>query len=228
MSLACSVCPVRDRAACSALSDAQRDDLARRGRHRTLAAGETLFAAGEESSACATLISGALKISATAADGAETIVGLVHPAGFVGELFSPFAAHEVSAVAPSEVCLFGPTDLADAAARYPKLSEALLRRAQADLHAARDLLDLSRRRGAEARVAGLVLALAQAASASPCHPAQAFDLPLGRADIAAMLGLTIETVSRQFTALERAGVIRRDGRRGIELLDPARLEAMAA
>jgi CRP/FNR family transcriptional regulator len=96
------------------------------------------------------------------------------------------------------------------------------------LHNARRLLDLTHRRNASARVAGLVLAMAKAASDSPCHPAHQFDLPLARSEMAAMLGLTIETVSRQVGWLESQGAIRRTGRRGIELRDPARLEALAA
>ena len=42
-----------------------------------------------------------------------------------------------------------------------------------------------------------------------------------------MLGLTIETVSRALTKFERDGVIRRKGARGIELIDPARLDVLA-
>ena len=42
-----------------------------------------------------------------------------------------------------------------------------------------------------------------------------------------MLGLTIETVSRQLTRLERDGVIRKSGTRGIELLDPAHLSMLS-
>jgi CRP/FNR family transcriptional regulator len=228
MSFACDTCPVRERAACAALSPADRESLARSGRRRKLAAGETLFAAGDANAACATLISGALKVAANDADGNETILALVHPAGFVGEMFTPFATHEVVAIAPSEVCLFSQTDLATAVESHPALGAALLRRMQEDLHAARELLDLSHRRRAAARVAGLVLAMAHAASDSPCHPAQHFELPLTRGEIAAMLGLTIETVSRQFGLLETAGAIRREGRRGIELRDPAYLEALAA
>lgn len=228
MSLACETCPVRERAACSALSPADRDALARSGRRRKLAAGETLFAAGDSNTASATLISGALKVAASDADGNETILALVHPAGFVGEMFAPFATHEVVAIAHSEVCLFSQVDLAVAVESHPALAAALLRRAQDDLHAARELLDLSRRRRASARVAGLVLAMARAASDSPCHPAEHFELPLTRGEIAAMLGLTIETVSRQFGQLETAGAIHREGRRGIELRDLAYLEALAA
>ena len=93
--LACAACPVRDRAACSALNEEDRDELARLGQHRTLRRGETLFASGDDSLACATLISGALKISSFGQDGTERILSLVHPAGFVGEMFAPVAHHDV-------------------------------------------------------------------------------------------------------------------------------------
>ena len=88
-------------------------------------------------------------------------------------------------------------------------------------------LALTGKPDAQARVAGLLHGFAQAASDSPCHPAQHFDLPLSRAECANMLGLTIETVSRKITALEKSGAIRRHGKRGIELVDPARLSLMA-
>ena len=104
--IACESCPVRDRAACSALSGDQRGELAALGRHRRLKRGETLFAAGEEVPACATLISGALKIASSDESGTERILSLVHPAGFVGELFAPVAHHDVVALTESEVCLF--------------------------------------------------------------------------------------------------------------------------
>ena len=78
-----------------------------------------------------------------------------------------------------------------------------------------------------ALLAGLMLALGEAASGSPCHAATRFDLCLSRGEIANLLGLTIETVSRTLTRLEKDKVIRRTGPRGIELSDPPRLHALA-
>ena len=227
MSLACATCPVRDRAACSVLSDEERDTLSQRGRHRTLEPGEVLFRAGEKVTTCATLTRGALKVSATDAEGRERILALVHPAGFLGEFFQPLDDHEVVALAPSEVCVFAGEDIETAMSEHPALGRALLRRTQEDLHASRTLLALTGKPDAQARVAGLLFGFAKAASDSPCHPAQHFDLPLSRAECANMLGLTIETVSRKITALEKSGAIRRHGKRGIELVDPARLSLMA-
>ena len=223
MTLHCATCPVRDRAACAVLEDEEREELARAGRLRTLHKGETLFAAGMTEAACATLKSGALKITSIDADGRERILSLVHPSGFVGEMFGPYTRHDVVALGESELCVFSGPAFAEAIERYPSLGQALLRRTQEDLFASRELLALTGTASAEQRVGGALLSLARAASDSPCHPAKEFDLPLSRGELADMLGLTIETVSRMLTRFEREGAIRRNGKRGIELLDPALL-----
>ncbi len=225
--LGCATCPVRDRAACASLDEDERDELARIGQHRVLARGETLFASGDEELACATLIAGALKISSFGEDGTERILSLVHPAGFVGEMFAPVARHDVIALTDSRLCLFSRRGYEAAVERFPALGRALLRRSAEDLFASRAMIDLMGRRTARQKVAGFLLAMAKAASESPCHPAPAFELPLNRGEMAGMLGITIETVSRQLSAFERDGIIERDGARGIRLSDTARLEGAA-
>jgi CRP/FNR family transcriptional regulator len=225
--LPCHTCPVRDHAACSVLSEEERDALSRAGRMRRLGRGELLFAAGDEEVACATLVSGALKVAATDEQGTERILALIHPAGFVGELFAPFAHFDVVALTESELCVFARSDMNRAIESHPQLARALLRRSQEDLHRSRNLLSLTGKRSASAKVGALLWGLAEAASDASCSQAREFELPLTRGEIANMLGLTIETVSRALTRFERDGVIRRKGARGIEVLDPARMEAEA-
>ena len=155
------------------------------------------------------------------------ILSLVHPAGFIGEMFAPVEHHDVIALTDSELCLFGRREYEAAVDRFPGLAKALLQRSVEDLFDARSLIALQARRGSRGRVAGFLLAMARAASHSSCSPAERFALPLTRGEIAGLLGLTIETVSRQMTALEKQGIIRRRGLRGIDLLDSARLEEQA-
>ena len=52
-------------------------------------------------------------------------------------------------------------------------------------------------------------------------------LILSRQQIADVLGLTIETVSRQMTDMKRQGLIDLVGRRGVRLVDEAALERLA-
>lgn len=227
MSLACDTCPVRDSAACAVLSEEERRALTTAGHTRVLERGEMLFAAGDDDAACATLVSGALKVSAVDADGNEQILSLVHPSGFIGELFTPFAHHDVIALTKSRLCTFARGDIERAIDDYPALSRALLQRAQADLLATRNLLELTAHASAEARLAALLHDFAAAASTSSCHLAAHFELPLTRGEMANMLGLTIETVSRKLGELEETGAIARKGKRGIDVLDPALLQALS-
>lgn len=226
--LTCDVCAVRSRAACAALDESDRAELARLGHRRRLKRGETLFAAGNANALCATLISGVLKVSSVDEGGNEHLLSLIHPSGFVGELFAPSAHHDVVAVTDSELCVFPRGQYEAAIERFPPLGHALLRRSSQDLVESRSLLAAVAGRSATQRVAGFILALAWAASETECHPAREIDLVLTRGEIASLLGLKIETVSRQLSKLEADGLIYRKGRGGIGLIDPARLETAAS
>ena len=160
-------------------------------------------------------------------EGVERILSLVHPAGFIGEMFAGTPQHDVVALTESEVCVFPANRYEQALERFPALGRALLRRSADDLYASRSLIDLMGRRTALQKVAGFLKGMADAASSSPCHAADRFDLPLSRGDLAGMLGLTIETVSRQLTRLEDHGAIVREGKRGIRIRDAALIEALA-
>jgi len=222
----CEECPVRDDAICSVLEDGDRRHLARIGIHRDFERGQTVFAAGDESIACATLISGALKLSRCDAEGVERIVALVHPAGFLGELFANTREFDVTALTKSRLCLVPRKDFEAMLAERPALTQALLRRTLDSLGESRALIDLVGRRDARARVAGLLLALARSAASEPCGQASSFELPLTRGEMANLLGLTIETVSRQVSKLVADQIIGRSGSRGITVRDARALEDM--
>jgi CRP/FNR family transcriptional regulator len=227
MGLDCSGCPVRDRAACSVLTIDERDALARAGRARKAQAAATCCSLPATKTPPARRCSGGRSRSPASTSRAPSgILAIVHPAGFVGELFTPFAHHDVVALTDSELCVFPRSEIARAVDKHPGWRRrccAARRKTAAEPRAAR----AERRRSASAKVAGLLMGLAEAASESSCHAAHEFELPLTRGEIAGMLGLTIETVSRALTKFERDGVIRRKGARGIEVVDPARLGALA-
>ncbi|MBX3594640.1 MAG: Crp/Fnr family transcriptional regulator [Sphingomonas sp.] len=197
------------------------------GHHRRYARGETIVAAGDAATLCATLTRGAAKMSTIDRDGTERIVALVHPAGMLGQLFAPTATLHVTALTDSEACVFPRADFAAMADARPALARRLLTEVGRELDESRGLIDLISKRQARSRVAALILAFSRAASPAPCHDAAAFDLPLTRGEIAQLLGLTIETVSRMLTALESAGMIARRGSHGIAILDRGALEATA-
>lgn len=79
------------------------------------------------------------------------------------------------------------------------------------------------RRGAGERVAAFLLQLADRVTAQ-CE----IDLPMSRADIADYLALTIETVSRAFTQMERDRTIALPSSRHVVVRDRCALELLEA
>jgi CRP/FNR family transcriptional regulator len=226
--IVCAACPVADRAVCSVLSPEDRAELARIGHHRRYTRGETIVAAGDTNTICATLTRGAAKMSTIDRDGTERIVALVHPAGMLGQMFAPAATLHVTALTDSEACLFPRVQFETLRDARPALARRLLSELGRELDDSRALIDLISKRQAKGRVTALILAFSRAASPAPCHDETAFELPLTRGEMAQLLGITIETVSRTLTVLEKERLIRREGSHGIVILDRDGLEQLAA
>ncbi len=80
---------------------------------------------------------------------------------------------------------------------------------------------LGKRLALEKTAAFLVLLLDR--TAEPLDGTCRIRLPMNRTDIADYLGLTLETVSRQISALKRDGVIELEGKRHVTVPDYNRL-----
>jgi CRP/FNR family transcriptional regulator len=97
-----------------------------------------------------------------------------------------------------------------------------------ELDAARDWLLLLGRKTAREKIASLLAIIARRAAPPGTLGRNGrieFELPLTREAMADYLGLTLETVSRQISALKRDGVILLDGNRQIVVPDFRRLVA---
>lgn len=202
--------------------------FARAGRRRKLKPGETVEWQGDEDRICATLAKGVLKLSVVGEDGDTHVVGIAYPPDFVGSPFDGPAEIEVTALTECEVCIFPRRAFLQALGENRRLETELLKRTIGDLERAR--LDRSRlgSLGACERLSALLVDLAGRGTAGPPSPGAWFELPLSRGEIAALLDLRIETVSREFGALEAAGVVERKGRRGLRIRDRAELERRAS
>ena len=228
---ACDTCSVRNRAICSALDDTELALLNAIGRRRTLHAGEPLIWEGDDSILVANVIDGILKLSTGTEDGREQIVGVVYPADFIGRPFGATTRHSVTALTDARVCVFARADFDRFAGEHPALEHKLLQRTLSELDRTRSWMLLLARKSAEEKIATFLLdmseRLAQSDSASVEGPLDRFDLPFSRQQIGDVLGLTIETVSRQMTKLRHDGVIDLPTRRAVKILDRAELAIIA-
>jgi CRP/FNR family transcriptional regulator len=228
---ACDTCTVRNRAICSALDDTELASLNAIGRRRALQAGEPLIWEGDDSILVANVIDGILKLSTGTEDGREQIVGVVYPADFIGRPFGATTRHSVTALTDARVCVFARADFDRFAGEHPALEHKLLQRTLSELDRTRSWMLLLARKSAEEKIATFLLDMSERLAQSDCEgaegPLDRFDLPFSRQQIGDVLGLTIETVSRQMTKLRRDGVIDLPTRRAVKILDRTELAAIA-
>lgn len=228
----CDACVVRNRAICAALDPSELEALNAIGRRRLLEPGQSLIWEGEDSIIVANVMEGVLKLSTGTMDGREQIVGVVYPSDFIGRPFGSTTPHSVTALTPAKVCVFARADFDAFASAHPQLEHKLLKRTLAELDRTRQWMLLLGRKSAEERIASFLLEISDRAVPVGCETSVegaslAFDLPFSRQQIADVLGLTIETVSRQLTRLKAEGVIEIPSRRAIAILDRQALEDRA-
>lgn len=220
----CDTCIVRNRAICSALDQDEIGALAMIGRRRTLQAGQSLLWEGEDSVLVANVIEGMLKLSTGTEDGREQIVGVVYPSDFIGRPFGTKTAHSVTALTDAKVCVFVRSDFDSFARDHPALEHKLLERTLAELDRTRHWMLLLGRKNAGERIASFLVEISERLMPADCEstPGQAeqeFELPFSRQQIGDVLGLTIETVSRQLTKLKADGLIDLPSRRAVIIRD---------
>jgi CRP/FNR family nitrogen fixation transcriptional regulator len=105
----------------------------------------------------------------------------------------------------------------------PAAARTVLRLTAQTLSSARDHAMVLGRKGAGERVAAFLLRLADRLASK-----QELELPMSRADIADFLGLTIETVSRAFTEMERRCAISLPSSRHVVMRNRATLMELEA
>lgn len=228
----CQACVVRSRAICADLEQDEIQVLNSIGRRRNLAAGEQLLWEGDEAIIVANVVRGVLKLSTQTSDGKEQILGLVYPSDFVGRPFGQITPYGVQALTEAEVCIFQRTDFDRFAREHPRLEHKLLERTLKELDRTRRWMLLLGRMTAEQKLASFLLETAERAEPIGCSTASSpepssLTMPLSRQQIADVLGLTIETVSRLFSKMKMEGLIDLQSRRQVAILRPAELAVRA-
>ena len=203
----CHDCLVRDTSLCSSLSDGELVALSQMGRRRTVPAGQVVTCAGDPVTSYANVVSGALKVAASTADGREQIVGLLFPGDFMGQLFADEASLTITALTPTDLCSFPRVGFERQLDCHARMERMLLERTAASQNEARERMLALARKNAGARVAGFIVQLARHAGTRNAEGGVEVTIPISRGEMAAFLGLTIETVSRQLTRLKAAGLV---------------------
>ena len=146
-----------------------------------------------------------------------------------GSVFGDRSAESgAQAVTAGSLLIVAADTLARHAAAVPGLYAALARSLARRTLAVQRKLEAFSRATIEARVAGALLELAEAAGAPVAGGGVRLELPLSQEDLAALAGTTRESCSATVAALARRGLVRGSRVRGLVLTDPGALAGLAA
>ena len=222
----CGDCPIRHRAVCARCEPDELEALDAIKYYRSYEAGQPVIWAGDEMNFVGSVVSGIATLTQTMEDGRTQMVGLLLPSDFVGRPGRDGAAYNVVATSDLVMCCFRKAPFEEMMGRTPHIAQRLLEMTLDELDAAREWMLVLGRKTAREKIASLLLIIARrdaSLSAPGGIDRTVFDLPLTREAMADYLGLTLETVSRQMSALKRDGVIELEGKRHVTVPDMRRL-----
>ena len=214
----CGDCPIRHRAVCARCDGDELRRLEEIKYYRSFQAGQTVIWSGDRMDFVASVVTGIATLTQTMEDGRRQMVGLLLPSDFVGRPGRPHAPYDVTATTDLVMCCFRKKPFEDMMATTPHVAQRLLEMTLDELDAAREWMLLLGRKTAREKISSLLAIIARRDVALGLRTAKApvaFDLPLTREQMADYLGLTLETVSRQISALKRDGVIVLEGKRHV-------------
>lgn len=222
----CASCPIRHRAVCARCETDELKALEEIKFYRSFEAGQTLIWSGDRMDFVASVVTGVATLTQVMEDGRTQTVGLLFPSDFVGRPGRDTAPYNVIATTDLMMCCFRKKPFEDLMVRTPHIGQRLLEMTLDELDAAREWMLLLGRKSAREKIASLLAIIARRDASLQGNARRrdvSFDLPLTREAMADYLGLTLETVSRQMSALKRDGVIILVGKRTVQVPDLDRL-----
>lgn len=232
---ACEACAIRVGALCGALASEELIRLSAIARHKRIPAGQLILRCDEPPPFFATVISGVVKLTKTLGDSRQQIVGLQFPSDFLGRPFRNRCPFDAEAATNVHLCTYATGPFEALMREFPGVEHRLFERTLDELDSAREWMLMLGRKSAREKLASLVLMIAKRSRIASCpvHSTApppdhlTCDLSLSRTAIADFLGLTIETVSRQFSSLKSDGIIVLPRYREVIVPDLGRLEQAA-
>ncbi|HZH51861.1 MAG TPA: helix-turn-helix domain-containing protein [Microvirga sp.] len=194
------------------------------GSVRSYGKDEEIFSEGDRAAYFYKVVSGAVRTSKLLSDGRRQIDAF----HLAGDIFGIETGDEyrfsAEAVGDAVVIAYRRCSLETLAANDSQFAQQFVKAMMRSLERAQDHMLLLGRKTALEKIATFLLDMAERTADDD----GAVDLPMSRADIADHLGLTIETVSRSLTQLEREAVIKLPATRHILLSDKRALRRLSA
>ena len=202
----CQSCPVHLTGLCGDLELDELNRLFRSSSRLNILSGHELIRQGEPSRHVHMVLSGGLMLSRLSADGHRFVTDFAWPGDFVGAVAEEKSSFSAFAMGPTKVCRHPHITFDAMVEEFPRLARSLFLRLHDAFAVAQEHMAALGCKNSKGRVA-LFLVRLQERQAGSGKMSPRIDLPMRRFDVAAHLGLTVETVSRVFQDFVRRKII---------------------
>ncbi|WP_417316774.1 cyclic nucleotide-binding domain-containing protein [Emcibacter sp.] len=224
---ACESCSIRHVAMCNVLNEEEVNLLNEISSDFNRDSKQVLCAEGDPADYLFNVREGTVRLSKMLADGRRQITGFLFPGDFFGLACKDVYSYTAEAITPVETCRFQRRKITEKFRELPQLGERVFEMTTTELQSAHDQMLLLGRKSAREKLCSFLIYMADKTRTIGGYPPNHAYLPMSRADVADYLGLTVETVSRQFTKLAQEDLIRLDSAHNVILLDPESLQEMS-
>jgi len=210
------------------LDPQQLAEIDRLGRIQGFPAETAIYHVGQDAERLLVMVAGFAKRTTASTDGVERILQVAGPGDVLGALPVVGRQRQVdSAWAITSTCVLTlPSGAFDAVLRrHPSVALLALREVSQHLAESQVAVHQDPAAPLAQRLAAVILAL-QSKASMPWNQAHLIQIPLGREDLAAIVGARTESVSRQLSAWQREGLVE-SGRRWIAVRDLPALQSVA-
>jgi len=182
-------------------------------RSKPLHKGDYLYREGDPFRSVYAVRAGTMKAYRTTDDGREQVTGFYLPGEILGldGISEETHASSARALETAAICEIPFSALASLSTEMPRLQRHFFQIMSREIADDKLLLTLLSKNTADERVGALILSLSNR-NARRGLSATRFRLPMSRVDIGNYLGLTVETVSRVFSRMQRAGLLQVDNK----------------
>lgn len=170
---------------------------------------------------------GAVRISKMLSDGRRQITSFLFAGDFFGLSCKDKYSFTAEAITNVEICRFPRAKIIESFKEFPILGERVFDITRTELDSTHDQMLLLGRKTAKEKLCSFLLTMQKKSSRLTDRNDDEVYIPMSRTDIADFLGLTVETVSRQFTNLHKLGLIELDGAHKVFLKNPDAISTLA-
>ena len=224
---ACEGCSSRHISLCNVLDADELKEFSKISTDFQKTARQVICSEAENADYIYNIRSGAVRISKMLSDGRRQITSFLFTGDFFGLSCKDKYSFTAEAITDVDICRFTRAKITESFQEFPALGERAFDITRTELDSTHAQMLLLGRKNAKERLCSFLMTMQKKSGRLDGQNNNEIDIPMSRTDIADFLGLTVETISRQFTNLHKLGLIELDGAHKVFLKNPDALATLS-